>query len=274
MGKGFRIVMLIFGIISSLIFFFTFFTVRENTTEDEKEEKTSLLDALRSLAHNGPWKIFALNILFMWGGYFLQAGALVYYYTAVLGSAELSVTVATIMSIVPVGANLCVPFLSKMMQKRTLFELGSGLQLIGLLVIWAGGLNRIAIYIGAALSAIGYGLKNSIYFSMQADPVDYGIWKTGVDTSGSLSAVNGFLGKVAQAAAGGISGLLISWGGYIGGSQVQTANALAAIRLMYLYIPIVCIVISMIIMAFYNLDSVYPKIRADLEKGKKTSVAN
>lgn len=274
MGKGFRIVMLIFGIISSLIFFFTFFTVRENTTEDEKEEKTSLLDALRSLAHNGPWKIFALNILFMWGGYFLQAGALVYYYTAVLGSAELSVTVATIMSIVPVGANLCVPFLSKMMQKHTLFELGSGLQLIGLLVIWAGGLNRIAIYIGAALSAIGYGLKNSIYFSMQADPVDYGIWKTGVDTSGSLSAVNGFLGKVAQAAAGGISGLLISWGGYIGGSQVQTANALAAIRLMYLYIPIVCIVISMIIMAFYNLDSVYPKIRADLEKGKKTSVAN
>lgn len=274
MGKGFRIVMLIFGIISSLIFFFTFFTVRENTTKDEKEEKTSLLDALRSLAHNGPWKIFALNILFMWGGYFLQAGALVYYYTAVLGSAELSVTVATIMSIVPVGANLCVPFLSKMMQKRTLFELGSGLQLIGLLVIWAGGLNRIAIYIGAALSAIGYGLKNSIYFSMQADPVDYGIWKTGVDTSGSLSAVNGFLGKVAQAAAGGISGLLISWGGYIGGSQVQTANALAAIRLMYLYIPIVCIVISMIIMAFYNLDSVYPKIRADLEKGKKTSVAN
>ncbi len=268
MGQGFRIVMLIFGIISSLIFFFTFFSVREIDTSEAASQKTSLLDALRSLAHNGPWKIFALNILFMWGGFFLQTGALVYYYTAVCHSETLSVTVASIMSIVPVGANLCVPFLSKRMKKRTLFEFGSGLQLIGLLVIWIAGLNTALIYAGAFLSAVGYGLKNSIYFSMQADPVDYGIWKTGVDTSGSLSAVNGFLGKVAQAAAGGISGLLISWGGYVGGSQVQTANALLAIRAMYLYIPFVCIILSMLIMAFYNLDSIYPKIQAELEKRK------
>lgn len=39
------------------------------------------------------------------------------------------------------------------------------------------------------------GIKMSIYFSMQADPVDYGIWKTGIDTAGSLSAINGFIGK-------------------------------------------------------------------------------
>lgn len=254
MGRGFQIVMLVFGIISSLIFFFTFFSVREINVNEENDRKTSLKDALLSLAHNGPWKVFALNILFMWGGYFLQSAALVYYYTAVLGNTSLSVTVATIMSVVPVLANLTVPFLAKKMRKRTLFEAGSGIQLAGLVLIWAAGTSVPAICAGAAISAAGYGLKNSIYFSMQADPVDYGIRHTGVDTSGTLSAVNGFLGKVAQAAAGGISGLLIDWGGYVGGSQVQTANALMAIKCMYLYIPIACLVISMIIMIFYNLD--------------------
>ena len=41
---------------------------------------------------------------------------------------------------------------------------------------------------------------------MQADPVDYGEWKTGIQASGTLSSINGFLGKVAQAIAGGLSG--------------------------------------------------------------------
>ncbi len=98
--------------------------------------------------------------------------------------------------------------------------------------------------------------------------MDYGIWKTGVDTAGSLSAVNGFLGKVAQALAGGLSGLLIAWGGYVGGAQIQTENALLAIRIMYLYIPMLCIVLSMFTMSFYKLDAIYPQIMEDLEKRK------
>ena len=269
-AAGFRWVMLLFGIISSLIFFFTFFQVREINVDEEDtlDQKTTLKDALRSLAHNGPRKIFALNILFMWGGYFLQTGAMVYYYTAVIGSQALSVQIATILSIVPVLSNLLVPFFAKRMQKRTLFLISSAIQLVGLLIIWMGGLQVGWIYLGAVLSGFGYGMKNSIYFSMQADPVDYGIWKTGVDTAGSLSAVNGFLGKVAQALAGGLSGLLIAWGGYVGGAQIQTENALLAIRIMYLYIPMLCIVLSMFTMSFYKLDAIYPQIMEDLEKRK------
>ena len=42
---------------------------------------------------------------------------------------------------------------------------------------------------------------------MQAEPVDYGEWKTGINTVGSLSAINGFSGKLAQALAGGLKWL-------------------------------------------------------------------
>ena len=97
---------------------------------------------------------------------------------------------------------------------------------------------------------------------MQADPVDYGEWKTGIQTTGTLSAINGFLGKVAQAAAGGISGLLLSWGAYDADAVHQTANALTAIKMMYIYI-------SIITMSFYHLDKEFPQIQKELGERRK-----
>lgn len=261
---GFRIVMIVFGIIGCLIFFFTFATVRERVTTTAT--KATLGESLKSLGKNKPWLIFALNIIFMWGGFFIQTGAIVFYYTAVIGSRTLSVTIATIMSIVPMFANFLVPALAKRLGKRNLYVSAATVQLAGLILIWIAGMNQPLTLIGAVITALGYGIKESIYFSMQADPVDYGEWKTGVNTAGSLSAINGFLGKVAQAAAGGISGLLLAWGSYEGGAAVQTANALTAIKTMYLYIPMVMIVCSIVTMLFYNLDKIYPEIKAELEK--------
>ena len=122
-----------------------------------------------------------------------------------------------------------------------------------------------ALYCEAVVTALGYGMKESIYFSMQADPVDYGEWKTGVNTAGSLSAINGFLGKVAQAAAGGISGVLLAWGAYQGGASAQSSNAALAIKAMYLYIPMLLLICSIVTMLFYNLDKIYPQIKAVLD---------
>lgn len=264
---GFRIVMIIFGIAGCALFFFTFATVRERVTTTAT--KATLKESLVSLTKNKPWMVFALNILFMWGGFFIQTSAIVYYYTTVVGSKSLSVTIATIMSVVPMLANFLVPALAKRLGKRNLYVTAAAVQLAGLLIIWIGGMNHPVILAGAVTTALGYGIKESIYFSMQADPVDYGEWKTGVNTAGSLSAINGFLGKVAQAAAGGISGLLLAWGGYQGGTAAQSANALTAIRAMYLYIPIIMLVCSIITMCFYRLDKIYPQIKAELEARQK-----
>lgn len=101
---------------------------------------------------------------------------------------------------------------------------------------------------------------------MQADPVDYGIWKTGIDTAGLQSAINGFLGKIAQAISGGLSGVLIAWGGYKGGELIQTDKALNSITIMYLFLPIILNAISVVVMLFYKLDKIYPQIQKDLNE--------
>lgn len=268
-AAGFKIVMAIFGIIGCALFFFTFLNVREMPSA--AVERVSLKTVISSLKQNKPWLIFALNILFMWTGFFIQMSALVYYFSMVVGSQALSITVATIMSIVPMFANFLVPFLAKRLGKRNLFVISSGVQLLGLMVIMLGGSTNAIILVGAFISGFGYGIKESIYFSMQADPVDYGEWKTGVNVSGSLSAINGFLGKVAQALSGGIAGALLAWGMYTPGATVQSEQAYFAIKAMYLYVPMFLIVCSIITMMFYNLDKIYPQIRKELEARKEVA---
>lgn len=271
---GFRIVMGIFGIIGCLCFFLTFALVRENNLPKE-EKKATLKATASSLAQNTPWKLFALNILFMWTGYFLQSSALIYYYKYYIGSTALSSLVATLMTMIPMAANLTVPFLAKRLGKRNLYSSVAAVQLLGLLVILFADKNTTIILAGAVISACGYGIKESIYFSMQADPVDYGEWKTGIQAAGTLSSINGFLGKVAQAIAGGVSGLLLAWGSYSDGAAVQTVNALFAIKSMYLYIPIILLICSIATMSFYKLDRQFSEIQKELaarkiEKGNQT----
>lgn len=260
---GFRVVMGVFGVIGCICFFLTFALVREVNVQPE-EKSATLGETCKSLSQNTPWKLFALNILFQWGGYFLQSSALIYYYKYYLNSTRLSSLVATIMTMVPMFANLTVPFLAKRMGKKNLYETAALIQLAGIVIIGLGNLNQAIIIAGAFISAVGYGLKESIYFSMQADPVDYGEWKTGVSAAGTLSSINGFLGKVAQALAGGISGVLLSWGAYNSNAAVQTTKAIFAIKAMYLYIPAILLIASIITMSFYKLDKQFPQIEKEL----------
>ena len=265
-------VMLIFGIVGCLIFFFTFAAIREEVPVAEAK-KVTLKETLHSLAQNRPWKIFAVNILFMWTGFFLQASALIYYFKYYVGSTAMAGMVASIMSIVPMLVNFLVPYLSKKLGKCRLFLASAGVQLLGLAVLWAGGVSETIIIVGAVIMAAGYGAKESIYFSLQADPVDYGEWKTGINTAGTLSSVNGFLGKCAQAAAGGLAGLLFAISGYDGGAAVQGGEALLAIQSMYVYIPALLLIASMLTMRLYKLDEEYPRIKAELDERRAKAAA-
>lgn len=265
---GFRVVMGVFGVIGCLCFILTFLLVKEVNLQENVKSAT-LKETISSLVHNTPWKLFALNILFQWTGYFIQSSALVYYYKYYVGSTAMASLIATIMTIVPMVANLTVPFLARRLGKRNLYSISASVQLLGLIIILLANLNTIGIVCGACITALGYGIKESIYFSMQADPVDYGEWKTGIQAAGTLSSVNGFLGKVAQAIAGGLSGFLLAWGNYDATAAVQTTEALMAIKAMYIYIPLILLICSLITMSFYKLDKQFPSIQADLEKRRK-----
>ncbi|MFR8855206.1 MAG: MFS transporter [Dorea formicigenerans] len=106
--------------------------------------------------------------------------------------------VAAITTLVPIVQTFCAPFLVKLDYQEKSDDRSEVVQYMlgGLLIIFFGGTNVPVLLVGAVIAAAGYGLKASMHFAMQPDPVDYGEWKSGVNTAGTLSAVNGFIGKV------------------------------------------------------------------------------
>ncbi|MCY8235181.1 glycoside-pentoside-hexuronide (GPH):cation symporter [Priestia endophytica] len=265
-AQGFFWTIVIFAIVGTMLFFVTFKTVEEKVKI--RQEKITVKQAFSTLRGNTPWYIFAFNILFMWGSYFFQQGALIYYFTYNVGRADLAAIVASIMAFVPIIGTFITPLFAKRMLKRTVFMIASTINLAGILIMLIANVNVPLLLIGAVVLALGHGLRQSIYFSMQADPVDYGEWKTGISAAGVISALNGFLGKVAMAGTGAISGWLLTKGNYVP-NETQTSSALLAIKLNFLIIPAIMVVISMIIMCFYRLDKMYPAIRAELDHRMK-----
>ncbi|MGN1191255.1 MAG: MFS transporter [Dorea sp.] len=261
---GFRLVMILFGIIGCAVFFFCFFNTREIV--EVHTEKVSLKANIMCLIQNKPWKLFALNIIWFFGGYVIQASAVIYYFTYVVANEALVQIVATITTLVPIVANLCAPFLTKLTTKRNLMIAGNVLHSAGLLMIFFGGVNIPVILAGAVIAAAGYGLKGSMHFAMQPDPVDYGEWKSGVNTAGTLSAVNGFIGKVGMAVASSAGAALLAAGGFDANAAVQVGSAQTAITAMYIWVPIVLNIASVITMAFYDLDKKYAQIAKELEE--------
>jgi GPH family glycoside/pentoside/hexuronide:cation symporter len=261
-ARGFFFTMMIFAISGTLMFIYTFTVLREKVKLSKR--KVTLKDTISSIKTNPHWVIFAFNIIFMWGAYFFQQGSMIYYFTYNLRLPELAIIIATISTLAPLAGVISASVISKRFFKRTIFQFSSGIYLSGIIIILFANLNVPLIIIGAVISGLGFGLRHTIYFSMQADPVDYTEWKTGYRIAGTMSAVNGFIGKIAMAAEGVVSGFILSVSHYSPG-KLQDKSALFAIKLNYLLVPIGLTIISMIIMSFYNLDKIYPAIRAELE---------
>lgn len=264
--QGFFYTAVIFGVCATFFLFLSFRNVEEKITITQ--EKMTLARAWQSLKSNRPWFVFACNIFLMWGAFFFQTGALVYFFHYYVGNTELTAIIAGISTFVPLLGTLTVPLLASRMKKRHVYLVASAINLLGMGIMIASGVAVWGLIIGAIVLSLGAGQRTAIYFSMQADPVDYGVWKTGINTAGILTSINGFLGKVAMAGAGAITGVLLSGGGYVA-NQIQSPSALFAIKACYLYIPAGLIVASMLwIGRFYRLDDDYERIRSDLDAGR------
>ena len=265
-AHGFFSTAIVFGVIATFFLLVSFRNVKESISITQ--ERMTLKRAWVSLRANRPWFVFAINIFLMWGAFFFQTGALVYFFHYYVGNVELTAVVAGISTFVPLIGTLTVPMLASRMKKRHVYLVASTINLLGMGVMIVAGANTWGLIVGAVILSLGAGQRTAIYFSMQADPVDYEVWKTGINTAGILTSINGFLGKVAMAGAGAIIGVLLSSSGYVA-NATQSDSAMLAIKACYLYIPALLIIASMICIGrFYRLDDDYEQIRADLDAGR------
>lgn len=263
-AAGYRNTNTVFGILVIVIMLICVFSIRE-INPATKVEKTSILKDIKYLANNKPYMLMLAYTFFLFVGYLGMFATIAYYFKWIVGNEMLTSVAVTIATVVPIVSMLLAAKLNQYVSKRNISQLGTIIQIFGFLIIWLAGANVAVMYVGVGVMGFGMGFRQNMFFSMLADTVDYGEWKNGKSLAGTQTAVSGFVNKVASAAASAIVGGLLAWGAYDGTAATQPESAKNAIVFAFIAVPVICNVLSMVVMHFYDLDKNYDEIKAEID---------
>lgn len=272
LAVGYRNTNIVLGIVVIVIMWLCVFCIEEINppliVKREKVKGGSLLSDLKEVISYKPFMLMLGVILFLFVGYYCMFGAIQYYFTYVIGDVTKMSLATSLLTITPIITQLLSAKLNQKFSKRDVMQIGAVMDLAAYIILFFFYQNVTVVYLMIILLGLGMGFRQVMYFSMLADCVDYGEWKSNRSLAGTQGAVNGFTGKIASALASALVSALLVWGAYDATAAAQSSSALLAIRFGFAGVSIISTLISIILMCFYDLDKHYDGIKADLEKRK------
>lgn len=262
---------ILFGLVAAATYFFTFWSTKERTdpvgTKQDKDRPT-VKASLISLARNKYWFIATLVLLLMYIYNAITAGVAIYYSEYVLGSPALVGLVATALTLATLGGMLIVVPITRRFGKRNTAIVGCLIAVVGSLIIFLVPDSTTVVVIGQVVRGIGKAAIMGVIFAMLADTMEYGEWKTGIRIEGLIYSGASMGIKVGT----GLGSALIGWGlaasGYLGGQEIQSAEAVTMISNLFIWVPTLVSVLMAVLLYFFKLDKQYPQILEELQAMK------
>lgn len=263
--QGWHIGIVVIAGIGLLLLLLCYQGTRERVldSEEEKEQKMPLSLVVKNLIKNKYWLMVGgtyIGIMFYGGTY---GGSLVYYCKGVLGDTVYQTALTNATAIPQLLATMGAFIFVKKFGKGNTFRIGNVILIISLVLRWIVGANPSMQTVLGIGYGIGSGMMSSEILGLLADTVEYGLWKTGVRIVGSAFAVMSFAAKIGNGLGSSAVGWLIEWGGYDPEAAVQGSRAIFAINACFIYLPLICAVLILLIMSFYKLDKEFDQILAD-----------
>ncbi|MED3728375.1 glycoside-pentoside-hexuronide (GPH):cation symporter [Priestia filamentosa] len=269
-GKnGWMFIAIIYGIVGALSYLIVFKNTKERVDVEtpEKKDTVPIKHSVKALVKNKYWLLTLSIIILSFVGAGLS-GIGVYYAKYILGDPNL-MAVLTVVGILPtILMMFFMDFLFKKFGKRNLAMIGGVVSIIGALIIWIDPESISMVSIGSFIRGLGGAPLGVAAFVMLADSVEYGEWKTGIRTEGLALSAGTFGEKVGTGIGGMVLGALMGLAGYVGGQAEQTVSALTSIKLLFIHVPIILSILSIILLYFYKLDKKYPTIIKELNERK------
>lgn len=263
--SSWMIVSSVYGFIAAALFLLCFAKTKErvNVVSDE-DRKIGFIKTLKLMMKNDAWllicAIWIVNIL----GMAIGMGVGVYYAKYILHNEAYFGFLAVIqqgVSIVLMA--MMMPFI-KRFGKRNVALVGTIISLISQLLIIVNPASFSWLVVCNIVKGIGSAPLMATLFAMMADSIEYGHWKTGVRIEGTLYSATTFGAKVGGGVGMVAATTVLGMAGYNGALAVQSESALRAISNLYIYAPIIFLVILPILYCFYKLDKQYPQVIKEL----------
>lgn len=258
----------IFSIGAVLLLVFSYANTRE-VVKPIKEDKIKLKDGIKAI--NGQYILFVITMfIYLLGFAVKQAGVFYYYnyYVGDIGSLKVEEIIsiqALVTSLSMVAGQLTIPFFCKIMGKKKSAILMNFIALAGNVIFIFCGANLIWLCVGTVFVWFPLGYLMGIRFALLADVVEYCELKSGIRAAGILSSLDSFLAKLAFGFNVTVMLGLMEVGGYDANSDIQTETEKLFIQLGFVGVPIVCIIVTIILLLFFKFDKELPKMKAERE---------
>ncbi|MBJ7556783.1 MFS transporter [Marinomonas spartinae] len=268
--EGWQYAFIILSIISTLLFLITFLSSKENV-QPHNAQQHELKPALGALVRNRYWWLALLFGILLFVIMGLTFNSPVYYGKYILKDPS-SIGTLIMCLIIPQFPTLFImPKIVKRWGKRLTCQFGLICLAISYLLIQIDPYNMDLVFASNIIKGIGLAPLIGSFFAILADTVEYGEWKTGLRTEGLVYSAGSFGSKVGIGLGTAMVGWILGIGGYVGSSAAQPESALNAILSVSIYYPLIITVLTFIVLCFYKLDKIFPKILADLDSEKMGS---
>lgn len=273
--KGFMLLMPIYATGTVLLFLFAFCNLKEVVIEEKKHQ--SIADTFGAIKGNWPWIIIFVSSLFFWIGFMARVSTVTFFLKYTLHREDL-IPLANSLDFISLATVFFLPVFCKWTSKRNAWILGLLGMIVGQLIAGFGLRSQAPVptfLLGWTVGFLASGFAMTMPFSVLADSVDYGEWKTGIRAPGLLTAIGAaFCLKAGSGLGGALPVWIMGAYGYVRNVD-QTPSALFGIEIGIIWLPAVFFALSAIPVLFYKkYELLEPQIRQDLEKRRALAKEN
>jgi GPH family glycoside/pentoside/hexuronide:cation symporter len=271
--KGFQLTMLIFAVLSVVMFLICFATTKERVTVPPGQ-KNHAWGEVKELVRNYPWVMLLLSSIFSLTFIGLRNGSAIYYFKYVAGYDNQPILFGQLdrfTVFISLGAacqmlgSYCLSFFARVADKRVLSVALTSVTAVCWAAFYFIPKDNFAVQL--AVQAVGtfcMGPASALVWAMYADVADYGEWKFGRRSTGLVYSASLFAIKTGTAVAGLLLPIILAKYGYVA-NVAQTAASVLGITLTFSLFPAVFAVLKGVSLWIYPLGkSKVDQIEKDL----------
>jgi Na+/melibiose symporter-like transporter len=249
--KGYFYGMILMGALSTIMFLMCFAMTKERYVKevDKTQKFSGIYKELTILLKDQNWRcIFSLNVVNLVAG-ILKTGGAMYFVNYYLHRPDLvSVVLSIILGAKFIGSMFTSTLYGKL-DRLQAYKVAMTVQAAVMIALFFVPADYIIVTC-AVIGVIHFinSTATPLQWSLLSDIIDSVERKTGKSFSGLVFSTNIFAIKIGIAIGGAIIGWLLTLGGYIGNTPVQTESATLVIRLIFTVIPAMLILSLILIL--------------------------
>ena len=247
------------GFFAVIILYATYFSVRENSTQEEKIAYPSLKKLILSVTKNYPFWIVFSSILILGSTTIMFNKNLIYYIKYALDLHDYQGLVLGLSGLSSFASIPFWSFISLKLGKRNTWQISMTLLLFAFMLFYFYQINTLTeLIIIVCLIGLASGAGGVLFWSMLPDTIEYGEWNSGIRSESSLYGFMTFAQKSSIAVAALLLGILLTFIDFAP-NEVQKTETLNGLKNIMSIIPALGIAFSILLMYFYPISSKYHK---------------